>query len=124
MSINAVPTMPPAIDHISNSTRHLLLNNVIQQSPLSNHSEIMRHFPCQDQIPNFNRRYPEHSSESGGFHPVEIRITDAVIEYVPDFSYVDSGCDTELDIASSMLPIKTRRLTATLTLPRRKSLHY
>lgn len=48
----------------------------------------------------FNFRDPEYSPESGGYHPVEIRLSqdsgDFQLDYITDFSYVGSGWDTEL----------------------------
>lgn len=48
----------------------------------------------------FNFRDPDYSPESGGYHPVEIRISRVKsgfqVDYITDFSYVGSGWDTEL----------------------------
>ena len=47
-----------------------------------------------------NFRDPDYSAESGGYHPVEIRLTYQQsrwhLNYITDFSYVGSGWDTEL----------------------------
>lgn len=48
----------------------------------------------------FNFRDSDYSPESGGYHPVEIRISRAnsgfQLDYITDFSYVGAGWDTEL----------------------------
>ncbi len=47
-----------------------------------------------------NFRDPDYSAESGGYHPVEIRLTYRQgqwhLSYITDFSYVGRGWDTEL----------------------------
>ena len=44
-----------------------------------------------------NFRDPNYSPETGGFHPVEIRINrNGLIEYVTDFAYVGVGPHAEL----------------------------
>ena len=43
-----------------------------------------------------NFRDPKYSADTGGYHPVEIRITNGQIEYITDFCYVGLGQDAEL----------------------------
>ena len=43
-----------------------------------------------------NFRDPKYSADKGGYHPVEIRITNGQIEYITDFCYVGLGQDAEL----------------------------
>jgi hypothetical protein len=44
-----------------------------------------------------NFKDPQYSSEFGGYHPVEIRISaNGEIEYITDFCYVGLGQDVEL----------------------------
>ena len=52
-----------------------------------------------------NFRDEEYSVETGGFHPVEIRISDGAIEYITDFCYVGMGQEAELvkEIANQVL---------------------
>ena len=57
--------------------------------------------PLQDLAAiTFNFRDPDYSAETGGYHPVEIRISrrdsSFIFEYFTDFSYVGSGWDVEL----------------------------
>jgi len=48
----------------------------------------------------YNLRDPNYSTNLGGFHPVEIRLSRHDLEfqfdYITDFSFVGSGWDTEL----------------------------
>lgn len=43
-----------------------------------------------------NFRDPKYSADRGGYHPVEIRISNGQIEYITDFCYVGLGQDAEL----------------------------
>lgn len=47
-----------------------------------------------------NFRDPDYSAESGGYHPVEIKLTyqehQWYLDYITDFSYVGQGWDVEL----------------------------
>ena len=44
-----------------------------------------------------NFRDPDYSSETGGFHPVEIMLNEkGIIQYITDFAYVGQGNMTEL----------------------------
>ena len=57
--------------------------------------------PLQDLAAiTFNFRDPDYSAETGGYHPVEIRISrresSFIFDYFTDFSYVGSGWDIEL----------------------------
>ncbi|MGJ0514243.1 MAG: DUF2787 family protein [Methylomicrobium sp.] len=45
-----------------------------------------------------NFRDPDYSTESGGYHPVEIAVDDyGCIQYITDFAYFGSGPFAELD---------------------------
>jgi hypothetical protein len=48
----------------------------------------------------FNFQDPDYSAELGGYHPVEIRLTNNTsgfkLDYITDFSYVGTGWDREL----------------------------
>ncbi len=44
-----------------------------------------------------NFRDPTYGAETGGFHPVEVMITEGRIQYVTDFAYVGAGPWAELD---------------------------
>jgi hypothetical protein len=48
----------------------------------------------------FNFQDPDYSAELGGYHPVEIRLTNDAsgfkLDYITDFSYVGTGWDREL----------------------------
>lgn len=43
-----------------------------------------------------NFKDESYSSESGGYHPVEIRVSHGLIQYITDFSYVGTGWAAEL----------------------------
>lgn len=60
-----------------------ILDEILQQHAASNENES----EISGIIINF--RDPEYSAESGGFHPVEVMISNqGVIAYVTDFSYI------------------------------------
>ena len=55
-----------------------------------------RKLPASSTV-TLNFRDPDYSSESGGFHPVEVRVSaQGVIEYFTDFALVGVGDFTEL----------------------------
>lgn len=59
--------------------------------------ELKKSGAKESEAVTLNFRDPEYSAESGGFHPVEIRLNeDKELQYVTDFSYVGYGGYEEL----------------------------
>ena len=60
-------------------------------------NQIVKNSVPVDSAITLNFRDPDYSAEGGGFHPVEIRISEqGVIEYITDFSYDSIGSFAEL----------------------------
>lgn len=59
--------------------------------------ELSQLEPSQGDFYILNFRDPDYSSETGGFHPVEIMLNEkGIIQYITDFAYVGQGNMTEL----------------------------
>ena len=64
----------------------LMLEKIIEKSVIRTDAAVTVNFRDED-----------YSAESGGYHPVEIRIeSDGVISYITDFCYVGQGWCAEL----------------------------
>jgi hypothetical protein len=60
-------------------------------------SELIKSKQTRNDAVTLNFRDPSYSAETGGFHPVEIRLdANGEVQYVTDFSYVGYGGYEEL----------------------------
>ena len=59
-------------------------------------TEIGKSSVIQTEPIYINFRDPGYSAETGGFHPVEVMVTDQRIQYCTDFMYYGSGHFAEL----------------------------
>lgn len=81
----AVPVNPKLVDIL-----------VFHMTPILANAKAVTNNDCI----TLNFRDPDYSAESGGYHPVEIKLTyqehQWYLDYITDFSYVGQGWDVEL----------------------------
>jgi len=58
-------------------------------------NQLLAQYPNASSV-TVNYRDPDYSVETGGFHPVEIRINQGRLDYITDFSFYGSGHYAEL----------------------------